>query len=147
MLIRSHIAAELECPVWLVHQLSGKANEKGPGAFYDYTDSAESKSFAENLDFCFVIGKPNAENLCQLTCPKHRRTGNFPTQVVRIDGERSCLLWTKGKYVIDPHTRSICSAADAAMVVKPPKPQRFKLPVASKGDSAKLCAFDSDGSI
>jgi RecA/RadA recombinase len=84
---RNLLADQFNCPVWLLHQLSGQANEKSPGAKLDHTNSAESKSFAENLDFAFVVGKLTDDNLCQIVCSKHRRTGGHDAKVLKVVGE------------------------------------------------------------
>jgi hypothetical protein len=115
LLFRNQIADRFDCPVWLLHQLSAQANKKGAGAEFDYTDAAESGSFAENLDFCLVIGKPMLNGLCQLVNAKHRRTGASLPFIIQVEGERYRTIWEKGKYGIDPVTHGIReqSAIDA----------------------------------
>ena len=105
LLARNQIADRFNCPVWLLHQLSGQANKKGSGAQFDHTDAAECASFAENLDFAIVIGKPTLDGLCQLKNSKHRRTGGSPIYVVKIDGAMHRVIWEPGKYIVDPIAR------------------------------------------
>ena len=52
-----------------------------------HTDAKGSKSFGENLDFCFVIGSLNADSLGQVACTKHRRAGKQAPSVIKVDGE------------------------------------------------------------
>ena len=103
---KNQIAIKFQCPVWLMQQISGAANDKTPGARYYHTDAAESKSFAENLDFCFSVGKPNGIGLCQIVATKHRRTGEQPAQIIQIKGEMSTVVSAGSKYVLDPHSRT-----------------------------------------
>ena len=91
----------------MLHQLSGQANQKGSAAKVYHTDAAESKSFAENLDFAFVIGAVNDLGLCQINATKHRRTADCPAAIVRVRGEMSRVEGTGNKYAIDPYTHTI----------------------------------------
>ena len=52
-----------------------------------HTDAKGSKSFGENLDFCFVIGSLNNDSLGQCACTKHRRAQNIAPSVIKVDGE------------------------------------------------------------
>ena len=99
---KTQIAVKYDCPVWMMHQISGKANEKSPGAQYHHTDAAESKSFGENVDFSFSLGKPNAAGLCQILATKHRRTKELPAQIIQIDGEMCTVVDAGDNYVLDP---------------------------------------------
>lgn len=86
--ISQKIAKQFECHVWVLHQLSGAANAYlSPTKILHHTDAKGSKSFAENLDFCFVIGNLNNESMGQLACTKHRRFRKIPATVIRVDGE------------------------------------------------------------
>lgn len=114
---KNQIASKYGCPVWLLHQLSGQANRKGPGAQLHHTDAAESKSFAENLDFAFVVGAVNAQGLCQINATKHRRTGQCPPAIIRVRGEMGRVEDTAGKYVLDPYTHSIQTKSDVDCLV------------------------------
>jgi len=96
------LAKPFKCPVWLVHQLSGQANASfKPGARLHHTDSAESKSFAENLDFAFVIGNLNEKNQGQISCTKHRRAASRPARVIEVDGDFNTVIARDDLY-IDP---------------------------------------------
>ena len=107
LLARNEIAAEFGCPVWLVHQLSGSANSVlKPGAALHHTDSAESKSFAENLDFAFVVGNLNQDSMGQIACTKHRRSSVHPPKVIQVDGMFNSVL-SRDDMCVDPSTRAI----------------------------------------
>jgi hypothetical protein len=87
LMAKDNIAHPFHCPVWLLHQLSGDANSFKPGVLADHTHSSESKSFAENLDFSFSIGKPEESLQAALFgCSKHRRQPGFPNSIIKIDG-------------------------------------------------------------
>jgi hypothetical protein len=113
---KSNIADVFNCPVWLMHQLTGDANSRSVAARMHHTDAAECKSFAENLDFAFVLGVPNADNMCTLACTKHRRQPHMDTAVVRIDGGMNRVKSTNGRYVLDANTKKIISAENASAV-------------------------------
>jgi hypothetical protein len=122
LLARNSIAAEFNCPVWLVHQLSGYANSMlKPGSSLHHTDAAESKSFGENLDFAFVIGNLNQDNMGQISCTKHRRARTFPPKVIQVDGMFNCVL-SRDDMFVDPSTHVILDkdTASTAGVVVPP---------------------------
>jgi RecA/RadA recombinase len=102
------IAAPFGCPVWAFHQLSGKANAKGVAGNHHYTDAAGSKSFAENLDFAFIVGKPDEHGLCQLTCQRPRRTGQMlKPQILQVKGDFRTVVGVDHLYTFDPGTRMI----------------------------------------
>lgn len=101
------LAKPFGCPVWLIHQLSGVANSSfKPGARLHHTDSAESKSFAENLDFAFVIGNLNDKNQGQIACTKHRRAASKPARVIEVDGDFNTVISRDDLYV-DPNNMTV----------------------------------------
>ena len=82
------VSKPFDCPSWVLHQLSGQANAtQNATKTLHHTDAKGSKSFAENLDFAFVIGALNSDNLGQIACTKHRRAGRKPPSVIKVDGE------------------------------------------------------------
>lgn len=86
--ISQKISKQFECHTWVLHQLSGSANAYlSPTKILHHTDAKGSKSFAENLDFCFVIGNLNNDSMGQLACTKQRRFRKLPATVIRVDGE------------------------------------------------------------
>lgn len=108
MMVKNLIASKFKCPVWLMHQLTGKANQRGVTTRNSHLDAAESKSFTENLDFAFVVSKPDEDGLCQLTCHRPRRTANMKRpQVIQVKGKLSTVVGVDSKYMVDPHTRKI----------------------------------------
>lgn len=82
------VSKPFDCPSWILHQLSGVANATlNPTKVLHHTDAKGSKSFGENLDFCFVIGSLNADSLGQVACTKHRRAAKQAPSVIKVDGE------------------------------------------------------------
>lgn len=82
------IGKQFQCPVWVMHQFSGAANAKlAVTSKLHHTDAAGSKSFAENLDFAFVIGNLNADSVGQLACTKHRAAPKLPPTLIKVDGD------------------------------------------------------------
>lgn len=90
---RRLLATQFNCPVWLLHQLTGEANMRSPTSKQHHAMAAEAKNFADNLWYCFNIGTKQAApdqkglSLCHLTCSKERRSYSgdlVPTLI--IDG-------------------------------------------------------------
>ena len=82
------VSKQFSCSSWILHQLSGAANANlNATKVLHHTDAKGSKSFGENLDFCFVIGSLNNDSLGQCACTKHRRAQNIAPSVIKVDGE------------------------------------------------------------
>jgi hypothetical protein len=110
------IAEKFNTYVFLFHQLSGKANDRSPSVSMHHTDAAESKSFAENLDFCLCVSTLNSDNRCGVDCTKHRRTGPKPSVVVQVDGNYNQVKDTDGVYIRDPLDGTIRLASEVHAV-------------------------------
>ena len=101
------ISVPFETHTWIIHQLSGEANSIiNPTKKLDHTSAKGSKSFAENLHFCFVSGALTLEGLGMLSCTKQRRAKRKPSIIIRLLGEFNCVahaetftLDSKGKIV------------------------------------------------
>jgi hypothetical protein len=101
-LCRQKIALPFNCPVWLMHQLSGVANKKQPMRFQHHADAAESKAFAENLVYCFELAVPHPKyQTTFLTCSKARRSAIGPPQFLWINGPFNRLEDANQKYIYD----------------------------------------------
>ncbi len=108
---KNKIAMTFDCPVILLHQLSGAANSFTSGKVPKGTDSAECKSFRENLDWNIIVGNPTQEGRALLVLDKKRRGPAKRPVVIQIDGRFSSVLSTDGRWVLDGHTGSIVEAA------------------------------------
>jgi hypothetical protein len=117
MNLKNYVAGRFNCPVWVLHQLSGVANSRSSGHVMHHTDAAGSKSFAENLDFCFTIGTPTKDNLCVFAKTKSRRAQRQGEVVVRVRGEISRVDPTFGRYTND--RGRIVSSSDYNRVADP----------------------------
>jgi hypothetical protein len=59
--------------VWVVHQISGKANEKDTEANIEHTDAKGSKSWGTYFDVSFTVSKLHRETRkCSLQITKNR---------------------------------------------------------------------------
>lgn len=114
---KHRISDQFNCPTTLFQQLSGSANSKSAKVAMNHTDAAESKSFAENLDFCICIGTQTKDALCRMDCTKHRRAPGKPAAIVEILGARNMVRAVDDKYVIDPGDGSIQLASEAHGIV------------------------------
>ena len=119
------MASPFNTTVWIAHQLNGTANSKGSAQKQHHTDAAESKSFAENLAFCFTVGtKDDTTNMCVLAKTKGRRAAASPTRVIRVDGEMFQVSDQDHLYTIDPATNRIARRADLNRVHDPARPRQ-----------------------
>ncbi len=110
---KQKIAVPYNATVWIAHQLNGTANSKGSSQVQHHTDAAETKSFAENLVYCFTVGvKDQATNLCVLAKTKARRSGGSPTRIIRVEGEMWRVADQSHLYTIDPTTNRIAAIRD-----------------------------------
>jgi hypothetical protein len=101
------IADALNCPVIVLHQLSGKANAKREGIIARHTEAAGSKSWAANFDFCLQISVPTNDGVCMIGCSKHRYSSYKPEQILRILGERSTVVSAASTHKFDARTQRI----------------------------------------
>jgi hypothetical protein len=123
--IVTSICKPFNCHSWILHQLSGSANSMlSPTKTLHHTDAKGSKSFAENLDFCFVIGNLNNDAMGQIACTKARRFRKLPASVIQVDGEFNTVRGLDNYYIddkggiIDKSTMTIAGAiADVALDV------------------------------
>lgn len=84
---KRRLAVPYDCPVWVFHQLSGEANRKKFTAKLSHADAAESKSFAENLVFCFEMGTKSSEyDVFYLHCTKARRGSVGRHPLLKLEG-------------------------------------------------------------
>jgi len=66
------IAEDLECPIFVLHQLTGQANKKGSKSKITSADAQEDATFNNMFDFCFVAGNRNGDDVFNLTTDKAR---------------------------------------------------------------------------
>jgi len=107
------VAGRFSCPCWCLHQLSGQANSFAPGKVPKGTDAKDTKSFKENLDFLFVVGSKNHQDLCCWVVDKARRFDTkLPPEVVFVDGEMGRVHSVSREYVLDRQTEEIVQASE-----------------------------------
>jgi len=96
------LSKPFKCPVALLHQLSGEANQRSVASRYHHSDGAGSKQIGEYVDFAIVTGPPNKQGLCQWACTKHRREPATNERVVQILGQFNTLMDVTTLYHVDP---------------------------------------------
>lgn len=114
--LKNMVAAPFDCQVWCLHQLGTEANSRNAGIAPKSTDAAEARNFFENVNFGFMVGKPNKDNLTVLTNGKQRRAARKEDIVVHIQGEFSDVVDVSKRFMISDST--IVSRADAHQVVR-----------------------------
>jgi hypothetical protein len=113
------ISSQFGCRVYLFHQRSGASNSRSFLANYDGGDSAESKSFPENVWFNIILGNKDVETSCiRVHCSKSRRAKGVANPIlVRLQGH----LGTAEKaddVVIDPSLGRPVPKADMELIAK-----------------------------
>ena len=74
--VRMKIAGAFDCTVWLLHQMSGTANDKSPTTPLAHTDAAGCKSLADNMANCLCLGRKDKDTGCLfLNFSKTRHSG------------------------------------------------------------------------
>jgi len=100
------IAKPFMTPVWVMHQLAADAQKRTAASQQHYSDAAESKSFAENMWFCFALGTLDPiHQVTQFTVSKARRTKLGPAPRVKINGSLSTMIDVTDKYTMGIHGR------------------------------------------
>lgn len=96
------IGVPFQTPVWVLHQLSGAANERTAATRQHHSQAAGSKRFAENLWFCFNIGAPDSRYGCRyFTCSKARRGVLGTPPILRIADGFNRLVDVSHRYQFD----------------------------------------------
>jgi hypothetical protein len=137
--IVNKICKPFKCHGWILHQLSGSANAMlSPTKTLHHTDAKGSKSFAENLDFCFVIGNLNNDAMGQIACTKYRRFRRLPASVIQVDGEFNTVKGMDNYYIdnnggiIDKSTMTIAGLSPD--LINYPDIESTNLNVSQQGD-------------
>ncbi len=88
---REQIAERWDCPVWLVHQLNGAANQNRPGIVQHHNDASECRRFGEGLDACFTLGTRDSQTAAfQIACTKSPTEPPGPT-ILQFDPDFATL--------------------------------------------------------
>jgi hypothetical protein len=108
------VSKQFGCHTWMLHQLSGQANSitKATKSMH-HSDAKGSKSFAENLHFCFVVGNLNSEMMGMIHCTKHRRAPKMSPTVIQVEGDFNRVI-SPTNYVVDEKGNIVDSAIMAS---------------------------------
>jgi len=132
------IGVPLGCPVWIVHQFSGSANERGPSAQFHHTDGDECKTVGMFADFCIVTGPATKDGnqFCVFDVTKYRRKPPNSRKIVKIEGEFNRIKNMSKLYCIQGAT--IMTLAEANGVAKDNEPEEDNNSAAAtpKGNTA-----------
>jgi len=66
------LAEDLECPILVLHQLTGQANKKSSNARLTSADAQEDATFNNMFDFCFVAGTRDGDDVFKISTDKAR---------------------------------------------------------------------------
>lgn len=114
------IGVPMSCPVWIVHQFSGAANERGSTAQFHHTDGDECKTVGMFADFCIVTGPATKDGnqFCVFDVTKFRRKPPNSRKIVKIEGEFNRVVNMSDLYCIEGMT--IMTHAEAKGFQKTP---------------------------
>lgn len=115
----NNVCIPYQIPAWVMHQTDTKSQAKPPGHIPHHSDAAEAKNFGENAHFSFNLGTPDQDNLCVISCTKHRRRPPCHYEIIKINGGLGEVLGTNGQYRVDPSTQRIVAAGDLKKISKP----------------------------
>lgn len=105
--LRIRLAEHLDCTVWVAHQMSGVANTRSPTTELHHADSAECKSFGENLAVCGCLGNKDRHTGCLLlNWSKSRYRAPGPElPILQISGMFAEMIDVSDKYLCNPTRR------------------------------------------
>jgi hypothetical protein len=105
---RMLLGGRFDCPVLLLHQLSGEANGRSPGARVGHSDAAEGKLFAENLTYCLELGVKDEEANCVTLRASKCRLSATPPEPRLLTYTEACRFDPADhRFCVDPTSRRI----------------------------------------
>jgi len=127
---KRQIAERFKCAVWVLHQLNGDV-AAGPGTAtkrITHSEASDSKSFAENLVACGVLGNADPNHgIRLLNWSKTRNKANetvVPT-MLKIHSDFSLMMDVSDQYVVSTSGSGFMSTSEAASVGIAPDLQRM----------------------
>jgi hypothetical protein len=112
-LVRRRIAAFFKCPCWLLHQLAGRVNNYSSSHTANSAEASGCASWHENLNFSFVLSKPNDDGLMLIKCDKHRRAAPYKDAITRVEGQFARVVDVSEFYTISPASKQIVACGEA----------------------------------
>jgi hypothetical protein len=106
---RTSIASHFGVPVWITHQVRGAAIGKPANAELGVGDAAESRVFADSLNFLFAMAQPDSgHHVARLNLAKSSRNFNSArSELVRVNGPFARIDPAGAEYTVDSRTRRI----------------------------------------
>lgn len=110
--------------ILLFHQLDEKACRAAPTYIPKKTDFQDIKTIANNMEWCFLLGRLDPNNICWFHTDKVR-TAKPTLQTLRMDGDNARFVkvtgWTPGHDGNFINYEMMSKAAEAAPVVDDPR--------------------------
>ncbi len=110
------ICKPLKCPIVLMHQFAGAAQNKGVVAKFHHADSEGSKSVGKYPVFCVAAGEVDGNKMCRWECTKHRREPGSAHRIVQVQGQFNRLIDRTDTHGIDVNGRCIMSNKEMGSV-------------------------------
>lgn len=102
------LALKFNCPVLLIHQLSGTATSKSPTAKLSHADALGCRTIAVNAWHVFVMGtKDHATNTVKFHCTKTRHAESKSPRILQLDGDIARFIDVTDSFFIDPYSERI----------------------------------------
>lgn len=107
--IRTYVAINFDCPVWVLHQFHGDSTRRSSGARMHHSEAKGSRNFADNADYAFGLPKYNeTTGLLTLSMTKSRRSPGVEDGVIlKYDGRFGLFFQPEQEYVVDPFSGKI----------------------------------------
>lgn len=115
--LKQFIAGVFDCPVWLMHQLDTKSQDREAGFVPKVNAWANCKDMSQYVVFSWMLGKMDLSGLCVLAASKARRTAAILPRVLKINGRFCNVVDAGNSYVI--HGSEIVSRNDADRLYDP----------------------------
>lgn len=103
------IGGHFNCPIGLMHQFAGAAQNRGTTQRFHHSDAEGSKSVGKYANFCVVSGKTDENLMCVWEATKHRREPPTAQRIMRVDGNFSTLVDCSKSHGIEPGRNVIMS--------------------------------------
>lgn len=110
---RTMLVDRFGCAVWALQQASGEANTKSPATALKHTDTRDSKTFCDNMNYAVCLGMPDPRSRVQVMylSKSKRRPATAPNECfVILDSDIMSIRDVREEYVRDPRTGQIISA-------------------------------------
>jgi hypothetical protein len=90
---RELLAQQYNCPVWVIHQMSGRANKRRPTEIQHHSDTQGCRSFGAYLDTCVILGTMEDKSAAfAIQCTKSPQKPDSDRAVLQFDQDFATIV-------------------------------------------------------